>query len=209
MFDAPTVCCLLLLSWRWSRASMKEEKQNLPRPHVLKTVASQTVSGPVMFLQACDGVMCTSELTVGRNLHVSCLCYAVGYLRWSMIVLFRSDQQSVSLISYGLPTWFFFLLHLAWSTIQLWSPNFSLVLLDVAGWHENALWDILTLQVAFDANWIHDVSQEPFACNFSISSHFASSCHSRFSHASQTVVSLVILVFLVDLGAILRKLQQG
>lgn len=30
----------------------------------------------------------------------------------------------------------FFLLHLAWSTIQLWSPNFSLVLLDVAGWHE-------------------------------------------------------------------------
>lgn len=105
MFDAPTVCCL---SRCRSRGSLKEEKQNLPRPHVLKTVASQTVSGPVMFLQACDGVMCASELTVGRNLHVSCLCIAVGYLRWSMIVLFRSDPQSVILTHMGFHVVFFF-----------------------------------------------------------------------------------------------------
>lgn len=59
--------------------SLKEEKPNPPRNHVQKTIASQTVSGPVMFLQACDYVMCASELTVGRNLHVSCLCAANGY----------------------------------------------------------------------------------------------------------------------------------
>lgn len=54
----------MLVQRKWS---LKEKSQ---RRHVLKTTVSQTVSEPVMFLQACDGVMCASELTVGWNLHV-------------------------------------------------------------------------------------------------------------------------------------------
>lgn len=87
----------------------------------------------------------------------------------------------------------FFLLHLAWSTIQLLKSKLFSCAAGCCWVTWNALWDTLTLQVAFDANWILDISQEQFACNFSISSHFASSCHSGFSHASQTVVSLFLL----------------
>lgn len=70
------------------------EKPRKARPHVLKTTASLTVSGPVMFLQAGDGVMSPSELTVGWNLHVSRPCDADGYLTLSTIVLFRCDPAA-------------------------------------------------------------------------------------------------------------------
>lgn len=70
------------------------EGEKKARPHVLKTTASQTVSGPVMFLQAGDGVTSPSELTVGWNLHVSRPCDANGYLTLSPIVLFRCDPAA-------------------------------------------------------------------------------------------------------------------
>lgn len=147
--------------------TMKEEKQNPPRSHVQKTVASQTVSGPVMFLQACNGVKCASELTVGRNLHVSYLCTADGYLRRSMIVLFWSDPQPVILSCTGFCMVFFsFILPEAQFNFEV-LKLFSWAAAD-AGWCEINCGIPPAGDVGSDPNLMHDVSQERFACSPSL-----------------------------------------
>lgn len=186
MFDAPTVCCL---NRRWSRECdpwrtksktlqdlmfSKPERTRLWACHVppslwWRDVSIWTDSGPKPTHLLSLRRRRLSEVVDDRliqKLLATSLLKSCGLLRLVCFTFISPGVQS----NFEFQT---FLLHCC----RRWMMC-------------KALWDTPTVQVASDANLIHEVSQQQFACNFSVSSHFASSCPSGFSHVSQMVVSL-------------------
>lgn len=61
-----------------------------------KTAVSRTVSGPVMFLQGSDGMMCASEVTAGWSKQISHLCDTDGISSLRIFGSLRTSQLHVS-----------------------------------------------------------------------------------------------------------------